>query len=145
MRAEWEDRFGPLPAPAAALLDVARLRVECLRLGITDVAVTVPAGQRGRASAGTAAGPSAATVKLSPVTLPASAEVRLQRLAPGPTYQPDLHRLLVPMAVPSEHGADVRPRAGGAARRAGPGGGVGQALGSGGGGSAGRCLRGPTR
>ena len=42
VRAEWEDRFGPLPAPAQALLDVARLRVECLRLGITDVAVAVP-------------------------------------------------------------------------------------------------------
>ena len=41
-RTEWEDRFGPLPGPAAALLDVARLRVECLRLGVTDVAVTVP-------------------------------------------------------------------------------------------------------
>ncbi len=40
---EWEDRFGPLPAPAAALLDVARLRVECLRLGITELTVTVPA------------------------------------------------------------------------------------------------------
>ena len=34
--------------------------------------------------------------KLSPVTLPASAEVRLRRLAPGATYQPDLHRLLMP-------------------------------------------------
>ena len=32
--AEWQDRFGPLPAPATALLEVARLRVECLRLGI---------------------------------------------------------------------------------------------------------------
>ena len=39
VRTEWEDRFGPLPEPAGALLDVARLRVECLRLGITDVAV----------------------------------------------------------------------------------------------------------
>ena len=42
VRTEWEDRFGPLPPPARALLDVARLRVECLRLGITDVAVAVP-------------------------------------------------------------------------------------------------------
>ncbi len=44
VRTEWEDRFGPLPGPAAALLDVARLRVECLRLGITDIAVSVPRG-----------------------------------------------------------------------------------------------------
>jgi hypothetical protein len=42
-----------------------------------------------------------ATVKLSPVTLPASAEVRLRRLAPGSTYQPDQHRLLMPMALPA--------------------------------------------
>ena len=40
--AEWQDRFGPLPGPAHALLDVARLRVECLRLGITDLAVAGP-------------------------------------------------------------------------------------------------------
>ncbi len=29
IRAEWEDRYGPVPAAAAALLDVARLRAEC--------------------------------------------------------------------------------------------------------------------
>jgi hypothetical protein len=42
-----------------------------------------------------------ATVKLSPITLPASAEVRLRRLAPGATYQADQHRLLMPVSVPS--------------------------------------------
>ena len=36
--------------------------------------------------------------KLTPVTLPASAEVRLRRLAPGGTYQPDVGRLTVPIA-----------------------------------------------
>jgi transcription-repair coupling factor (superfamily II helicase) len=95
VRAEWEDRFGPLPAPASALLDVARLRVECLRVGITDIAVTVPRRGMGR-------GPDErASVKLSPITLPASAEVRLRRLAPGSTYQPDMHRLLLPLAAPA--------------------------------------------
>ena len=98
VRTEWEDRFGPLPAPAQALLDVARLRVECLRLGITDLAVNMP----GRGMSGGSG--ARATVKLSPITLPASAEVRLRRLAPGATYQPDLHRLLVPMAAPSGSG-----------------------------------------
>src|SRR5207244_13151654 len=34
VRAEWEDRYEPPPAPAAALLDVARLRAASLRLGI---------------------------------------------------------------------------------------------------------------
>src|SRR5690349_12169975 len=42
--AEWNDRYGPPPAPAAVLLDVARLRAECLRLGIRSVSV-----QKGRA------------------------------------------------------------------------------------------------
>ncbi|MCZ7535243.1 MAG: transcription-repair coupling factor [Acidimicrobiia bacterium] len=39
IEAEWIDRYGPPPAPAAALLEVARLRVECLRLGIQEVSV----------------------------------------------------------------------------------------------------------
>jgi transcription-repair coupling factor (superfamily II helicase) len=96
VRTEWEDRFGPLPAPAEALLDVARLRVECLRLGITELTVTVPRALGGRGS-GTG---SRASVKLSPMTLPASAEVRLRRLAPGATYQADLHRLVAPLSTP---------------------------------------------
>ncbi len=95
VRTEWEDRFGPLPAPAAALLEVARLRVECLRLGVTDLTVTVPRTGMGR-------GPNQrASVKLSPLTLAASAEVRLRRLAPGATYQADQHRLLLPVAPPA--------------------------------------------
>src|SRR5262249_58324028 len=39
IRAEWEDRYGPPPAPASALLDVALLRAECVRLGIRSVTV----------------------------------------------------------------------------------------------------------
>jgi transcription-repair coupling factor (superfamily II helicase) len=103
VRTEWEDRFGPLPGPAAALLDVARLRVECLRLGITDVSVSQPG--RGMAPSGqTLGGGPRATAKLSPVTLPASAEIRLRRLAPGATWQSDLHRILVPLD-PSRSGS----------------------------------------
>ena len=97
VRAEWEDRFGPLPPPASALLDVALLRVECLRLGVDDLAVSMPrftgegAGPRG--------GPGGrAVARLTPVILPASAEVRLRRLAPGGTYQPEAQRLSFPMA-----------------------------------------------
>jgi transcription-repair coupling factor (superfamily II helicase) len=104
VRAEWEDRFGPLPAPARALVEVARLRVECLRLGIRDLAVSVP--RRGTGATGGAG--ARATVKLSPVTLPASAEVRLRRLAPGSTYQADQHRLILPVAVPAA-GAGFAP------------------------------------
>ena len=39
------------------------------------------------------------TVRVSPVTLPASAQVRLRRLAPGATYREDLAQLLVPVAA----------------------------------------------
>ncbi|HEX3567380.1 MAG TPA: transcription-repair coupling factor [Acidimicrobiales bacterium] len=94
VRTEWEDRFGPLPPAAVALLDVALLRVECIRLGITDVAVTAP-----RPGSGMGVGGGRATAKLSPVSLPASAEIRLRRLAPGGSWHQDLHRLLVPVVA----------------------------------------------
>ncbi|MHB1585286.1 MAG: transcription-repair coupling factor, partial [Acidimicrobiales bacterium] len=84
---EWADRYGPVPPPAEGLLAVARLRVECLRLGITEVTV-VPA------RVGGARRPSA---RLSPVALPASAQVRLRRLAPGANVREDLHQLVVPL------------------------------------------------
>jgi transcription-repair coupling factor (superfamily II helicase) len=62
--AEWADRYGPPPPPAAALLSVARLRAECVRLGISDVAV-----QKG-------------SVRLFPLQLRESQKLRLRRLAP---------------------------------------------------------------
>ena len=61
---EWVDRFGPLPEKATALIEVARLRVEAVRIGLTEIV-----GMRRE-------------VRLSPVALVASQEVRLQRIAP---------------------------------------------------------------
>jgi len=84
---EWADRYGPVPPPAEGLLAVARLRVECLRLGISEVTVTP-------ARVGEARRPLA---KLGPIGLPASAQVRLRRLAPGATVREDLHQLVVPL------------------------------------------------
>jgi len=86
--AEWLDRFGPLPGPAEGLLALARLRVECLRTGVTDVAV-VPA------RVGGARHP---TARISPLRLPSSAQVRLRRLAPGATYREETGQLVVPLA-----------------------------------------------
>ncbi len=104
VRTEWEDRFGPLPPAAVALLDVALLRVECLRVGVTDLLVAAP--RRGSGTLGSGGmGGARATAKLSPISLPASAEVRLRRLAPGASWHEDLHRLLVPLAV---DGSDQR-------------------------------------
>ena len=85
---EWIDRFGPLPAPAEGLLALARLRVACLAAGITDVAVQP-------ARVGGARHPVA---RVAPVVLPASAQIRLRRLAPGATYREELHQLVVPLS-----------------------------------------------
>lgn len=63
--AEWEDRFGPLPDNATALISVARLRVEALRIGVTEIV------QNRR------------EIRIAPVVLKASQEVRLQRMARG--------------------------------------------------------------
>jgi transcription-repair coupling factor (superfamily II helicase) len=71
VRAEWEDRYGPPPAPAAALLDVARLRAEALRLGINAVSV-----QKGMA-------------RFDGLQLRKSQEARLKQLAPNARILPD--------------------------------------------------------
>ena len=86
---EWADRYGPLPAPARGLLAVARLRASAMarRIGEITMSSVRPGGTR------------QPTVRVSPVTLPASAQVRLRRLAPGATYREDLAQLLVPVAA----------------------------------------------
>ena len=61
---EWLDRYGPVPATAGALLDVARLRVEALRVGVEEIVKLKE------------------EVRLATVDLSASQEVRLSRIAP---------------------------------------------------------------
>ena len=85
--AEWVDRYGPLPSAADGLLALARLRAAALARGIKEVAM----------SSVRAAGGRPPTVRVSPVSLPASAQVRLRRLIPGATYREDLAQLLVPI------------------------------------------------
>jgi transcription-repair coupling factor (superfamily II helicase) len=63
-KAEWIDRFGPLPPEAEALIEIALLRVEALRVGLTEIVNLRH------------------EVRLAPVGLSASEEVRLERLAP---------------------------------------------------------------
>ncbi len=72
IKAEWDDRYGPPPPPAEALLAVGRLRAECHRLGIREVGVA-----RGM-------------VRLTPLTLKASEEIRFRRLARDGVYKADL-------------------------------------------------------
>ena len=72
VRAEWTDRFGPVPRPAETLLGIATLRVKCLQAGVREVTVV-------RRGAGQLSG-AAYHARLSPVELPASRRARLRRL-----------------------------------------------------------------
>lgn len=82
---ELIDRYGALPEPALRLVAVARLRLLCRGAGITEVSA-----------------PSAATIRLSPMTLPDSAQVRLKRIYPAASYRATTSTVQVPI-----------PRAGG--------------------------------
>ena len=83
IRDEWEDRYGPPPPSAIALLDVARLRVECVRLGIRSITV-----QR-------------STARIVGLTLKESQKVRLRRLVAKAVAKED--ELVVPVsAAPAE-------------------------------------------
>jgi transcription-repair coupling factor (superfamily II helicase) len=84
IRSEWEDRYGPLPEPAEALLMVGSLRAECNRLGITDMQITVT---RERSQA-----------RLSPIELKLSESMRLKRLARDAIVKEDQRQLVVPIA-----------------------------------------------
>ncbi len=94
---EWQDRYGPLPEPAQALLQVARLRAECHRVGVTEVAVV----------AGDAFMGPAYKARLSPLALKTSQTVRLKRIAPKAVYKPDVQLLEVPMAKGSDPTTDL--------------------------------------
>jgi transcription-repair coupling factor (superfamily II helicase) len=84
IRTEWEDRYGPLPEPAVALLHVGYLRAECHRLSINDIQIS------GSASTG-------GTAKLAPLELKLSETMRLRRISKGAKYKEDLGQLVVPL------------------------------------------------
>ncbi len=98
VRAEWEDRYGPMPAPAEALLAIAHLRAECARLGIREVSVV---------SGGAAASPGDLVARISPVRLRASEQVRLSRLWPRAVYKEDQAQLVGPLRVGGRLGAQA--------------------------------------
>ncbi|MDP8937594.1 MAG: DEAD/DEAH box helicase, partial [Actinomycetota bacterium] len=79
IRAEWLDRYGPLPGAAVALLAVAALRAECVRTGVREVTVV-----RG-------------TARISPLVLKTSQRIRLQRLSREAVFKEDLDQLIVPV------------------------------------------------
>jgi transcription-repair coupling factor (superfamily II helicase) len=90
--AEWADRYGPPPPQAEALLAVGRLRAECVRTGVTEV--TAAAAKLGATGPGR---PGEIVVRMSPVRLAVSAQVRLTRLHPRAILKEDTAQLIVPL------------------------------------------------
>jgi transcription-repair coupling factor (superfamily II helicase) len=86
VRDELADRYGPPPEPVVNLLAVARLRADARRAGLTDIT------QQGT------------HIRFSPVVLPDSRQVRVQRLYPKTVLKPTVRSMLVPVprAVPGK-------------------------------------------
>jgi transcription-repair coupling factor (superfamily II helicase) len=78
---ELTDRYGEPPAAVRNLLAVAAFRQTCRGLGVGEVAA---AGNQ---------------IRLGPVDLPDSAQLRLKRLHPKATYKPAARAVLVPRPV----------------------------------------------
>jgi transcription-repair coupling factor (superfamily II helicase) len=76
---EWKDRYGPIPDVAERLLDVARLRSHCARVGVTELVVI----------GGPGFGGPELIAKLGPVKLKVSQEVRFTRLFPSGVWKPN--------------------------------------------------------
>ncbi|MBF6060604.1 transcription-repair coupling factor [Nocardia terpenica] len=76
---ELVDRYGPLPVEVGRLVSVAKLRLLCREYGIAEVGVT-----------GT-------TLKLSPLQLPDSKQLRLKRIYPSATYRPTTGIVQLPL------------------------------------------------
>jgi transcription-repair coupling factor (superfamily II helicase) len=100
IRSEWVDRYGPLPQPAEKLLEVAHLRAECVRTGVREVTVT-------KATGGAGFGPSRYVVRLSPLALKASKQIRLERMYKAAVYKPDVEQLQLPISQASEAATEI--------------------------------------
>ncbi|MGB3332347.1 MAG: transcription-repair coupling factor [Mycobacterium sp.] len=87
---ELTDRYGPLPEPAGRLVAVARLRLLCRAAGITEVSAA-----------------SATTLRLAPMTLPDSAQLRLKRMHPSASYRATTATIQVPIPRAGGSGAPV--------------------------------------
>ena len=77
---ELVDRYGPLPEAAARLITIAALRAAARRWGIGDISVTPRR-----------------TVRVTPVHLSESQQVRLQRERPGSLWNEVAGALELPM------------------------------------------------
>jgi transcription-repair coupling factor (superfamily II helicase) len=96
VRDELADRYGPVPEQVECLLTVARLRAQARQAGLTDIT------QQG------------SNIRFSPVELPDSRQVRVQRLYPRTLLKPAVRTMLVPVpkAVPGTRPGSGSTRAG---------------------------------
>jgi transcription-repair coupling factor (superfamily II helicase) len=78
VRAELLDRYGPIPPAVENLLAVARFKVVCRSYGVTEISLQ---GQ---------------SVRFTPVELPDSAQLRLQRLYDRSQYKQTVSTMSVP-------------------------------------------------
>ncbi len=86
LEAELVDRYGPLPEPTVKLIQIANLRVLLHQKGISEV---IAAGS---------------TVKISPIELSESRQMRLNRLYPGSRIQPATRTIVLKLPQSSEIG-----------------------------------------
>lgn len=80
--AEWGDRYGPLPEEAVSLISLARLRVQAIRIGLSEIVKLRD------------------EIRMSPVDLRPSQEVRLERLQPGSVLRATEGVLFIPAPHP---------------------------------------------
>ena len=79
IRTEWQDRYGPIPDVAERLLEVAGIRAECARLGLTELMVIGGPGFGGPEF----------IAKMGPIKLKVSEEVRFTRLFANGLWKPN--------------------------------------------------------
>lgn len=77
VRTEWLDRYGPVPDAASNLLDVSGVRATCVRVGVTELTVTKGPGFGGPEF----------LVRISPLALPTSKQIRLNRIYKHSLYK----------------------------------------------------------
>ncbi|HZE50414.1 MAG TPA: transcription-repair coupling factor [Jatrophihabitantaceae bacterium] len=88
VRDELIDRFGPIPPPVENLLAVARFKVLCRRYGVTEVSLQ------------------GSSVRFSPLDLPESGQLRLQRLYDRSLYKQAVGTVSVPRPKQPGFGGD---------------------------------------
>jgi transcription-repair coupling factor (superfamily II helicase) len=84
--AEWSDRFGPLPGEAGSLISLSRLRVEAIRVGLSEIVKLRN------------------EIRMGPVDLKPSQEVRLERLKRGSVLRAREGVMYIPATGPLVEG-----------------------------------------